>query len=120
MIDQVQDKAGQVAGQVQDQVSQIGAQAQYQGQRAMDRFQRLMQDNPLAVGAAALAVGMAIGSVVPETTQESRWMGSVRDNFMQKAQQTAHSVLEEKAHQVADAVSDKVHDMAQEAVDTIG
>lgn len=117
---QVQDKAGQIAGQVQDQVSQFGAQAQYQSQRAVDWMQRLLDEKPLAAGAAALAVGMAIGLMVPETIQESRWMGAMRDNFMQKAQRTAHDVLEVKAQQVADAVSEKVHGMAQEAVDTIG
>jgi gas vesicle protein len=116
IVDQMQNKAQQLAGQVQGQVSQLGAQ----GREAVDSFQQMLRQNPLAMGAVAMALGMAAGLAVPETPQENRWMGELRDDFVQKAHDTAHDVLEEKAHQVADVVSDKVHDVAQQAADAVG
>jgi ElaB/YqjD/DUF883 family membrane-anchored ribosome-binding protein len=116
IVDQVQEKAQQIAGRVQGQVSQLGTQ----GRQAVDSFPQMLRQNPLAMGAVAMALGMAAGLAVPETPQENRWMGELRDDFVQKAQHTAHDVLEEKGHQVADVVADKVHDVAQQAADAVG
>jgi ElaB/YqjD/DUF883 family membrane-anchored ribosome-binding protein len=104
MAGQVQDTAGQVANQVQDTASQIGYQAQYQAQRAAGGFQQMLDTNPLAVGAMAVAAGIAVGMIVPETPQEHQLMGEARDNLMDKAQQTAQDTVQ------------KVQSVAQEAV----
>lgn len=83
---QVQDKASELASDARDQVSELGSQAQYFIQRAPGRLEQMVQDNPLAVGAVAAAVGVAIGLMVPETRQEHELMGEARDAFVDRAQ----------------------------------
>lgn len=106
VADRAQDKMGQVATQVQAQVSQISSQAQDQARRTVDQFERLMQENPLAVGAAAVALGAAMGLLVPQTSQENRWMGETRDKLAEKAQETAQEMAQ------------KVQTIAGEALDS--
>lgn len=97
---QVQDKAGQVAGQAQDQVSRMGDRARYQAQRASGGFQRMLRENPLAVGALAAGVGAAVGLAIPETTKEHEVMGEARDTFVEKAQEKAQDA-QQRVQQVA-------------------
>jgi ElaB/YqjD/DUF883 family membrane-anchored ribosome-binding protein len=67
---QAQDRAGQVAGQAQHQVGRLGDQARYQARRASGGFQRMLQENPLVVGALAIGTGAAVGLAIPETAKE--------------------------------------------------
>jgi gas vesicle protein len=101
---QIQDTAAQLADQVQGQVSQLGAQTQYQAQRAQYGFQQMMQEQPLAVGAAAVALGIVAGLAIPETPQEHALMGSAKD-----------SVVEQVQGQVQDAAQ-RIQSVAQEAI----
>jgi len=94
---QVQDKAGQLADQAQDRVSRLGKQAQ----RASGGFQRMLQENPLAVGALGVGVGAAVGLAIPETTTEHEVMGGARDTFVEKAQEKAQDA-QERVQQVAE------------------
>lgn len=100
----VQDKAGQVIGQTGNTVastaSHVGETANQVGQKAGQvagqtgsQFQRLMQENPLTVGVAAIGLGAALGLVVPETQQESQVMGQARDTLMDKATQTVQETM---------------------------
>jgi len=101
---QVASQAQNMAGQVQDQAVQIGSTAQYQAQQAATGFQQMLQEQPLAVGAAAVAVGLAVGLAVPETPQENQLFGPARDNLFDQAQQAAQRTAQ------------KVQNVAQEAV----
>ena len=78
-------------------------------------LQRLMRDNPLLVGAAAVLVGAAVGAALPETERENEIMGETRDNMVNQAQemaQNAASTVKEVASniptQVTEAVTAKV------------
>jgi ElaB/YqjD/DUF883 family membrane-anchored ribosome-binding protein len=97
---QAQDKVGQVASQAQDRVNRLGNQARYQAQRASGGFQRMLQENPLAVGALGIGVGAAVGLAIPETTKEHEVMGEARDTFVEKAQEKAQDA-QERVQQVA-------------------
>ncbi len=109
---QVQDRAGQVASQAQDQVSRLGDQAQYQTRRAGDEFQRVLQENPLTVGALAVGVGAAIGLAVPQTSREHEVMGEARDTFVEKAQEKAEEA-QEKVQRVAEEAQSAAKDEAE-------
>lgn len=116
---QVQDTAGQVAGQVQDTAGQLADSAQYGAQRAQTAFQQALHSNPLAVGAAAIAVGAAIGLSIPETDKENQLLGETRDDVMQQAQHT----VQEKAQQVQTVAQQAVgaaKDAAQHSADEQG
>jgi ElaB/YqjD/DUF883 family membrane-anchored ribosome-binding protein len=58
------------------------------------RAQHLMQRNPLAVGAVAAAVGVAVGLALPETERENRLMGDTKDGLIEKAQDAAQNAVD--------------------------
>jgi ElaB/YqjD/DUF883 family membrane-anchored ribosome-binding protein len=96
-----QDRAGEVAGRAQDRVGNLGYQARYQAQRASGGFQRMLRENPLAVGTVAVGVGAAVGLAVPETSKEHEVMGETRDNLVDKAQEKVQET-QQKVQQVAE------------------
>lgn len=107
MAHQVQDRAGQVAGRVQESAAQVSERARLQARQAATAVQHNVEENPLAVGAVALAVGAALGFLLPETQKEHELMGQARDRIMDRAQSTAQQV------------GQKVQNVAREAVDTM-
>jgi len=135
----VSDTASNVASTVSDTASNLADQAQYQAQRLEDRFQQQLGENPLVVGAVALALGAALGLAVPTTEKEDQLMGEARDTLferateaaaqtaaqgMDKVQQAAGQVASAsegtaqtmgKIQQAAGQVADKARDTAREA-----
>ena len=97
---QAQDRASEVASRAQDRVSNLTDQARYQAQRASGGFQRMVRENPLAMGAVAIGAGAAVGLAIPQTTQEHEVMGEARDTLVEKAQEKAQET-QEKVQQVA-------------------
>jgi ElaB/YqjD/DUF883 family membrane-anchored ribosome-binding protein len=55
--------------------------------RAGSEVSRVIRQNPLAVGVAAAAVGVAIGLTVPETDVENRVLGETRDAVVDRARE---------------------------------
>jgi len=102
-----QETAAYVADKAQQTARVVTDKAQYQARRVEQSFQSAMRDNPLAVGAVALAVGAAVGLAVPQTRKESEWMGEARDNLVDKAQSVASSALQ-KVQEVAERVTDDI------------
>ena len=102
-----QETAAYVADKAQQTATYVTDKAQYQARRVEQSFQSALRDNPLAVGAVALAVGAAVGLAVPQTRKESEWMGEARDNLVDKAQSVASSALE-KVQEVAQRVTDEM------------
>jgi hypothetical protein len=74
--------------------------------RARNQFARLLTDNPLIVGAAAVAVGAAIGMALPETERENEWLGESRDNVLDKAQDMARNVATRAQQAVGEAAGE--------------
>jgi hypothetical protein len=101
---QIQGTAAQMTDQVQGQVTQLGMQTQQQAQRVQYGFQQMLDEQPLAVGAAAVALGIAAGLAIPETQQEHALMGPARDSMVDQVQGT-----------VQDAAQ-KLQSVAQEAI----
>jgi ElaB/YqjD/DUF883 family membrane-anchored ribosome-binding protein len=119
---QAQDKAGELAGRAQDQASQLtsqtrdqagrlGDQARYQARRASGGFQRMLRENPLAVGALSVGVGAAVGLAIPETRKENEVMGETRDNLVDKAQEKVQET-QQKVQQVAEEAQNAAIDEA--------
>ncbi|MBO1079062.1 DUF3618 domain-containing protein [Roseomonas haemaphysalidis] len=76
--------------------------------RAGAKFQagwgKLSHEQPLLVGALGLAVGAALGALLPSTEAENRLMGEASDAVTKQVSDTA----QEQYAQVKDAVSDNV------------
>ena len=104
----VSDRASHVMDSAKDRWQQTA-------RSTTNGLQRLMRDNPLLVGAAAVLVGAAVGAALPETERENEMMGEARDNVVNQAQemaQNAASTVKEVASniptQVTEAVAEKV------------
>ena len=90
----VGDVAGQVADGTQDAAHGLVAGTRHQAQRIGEGFQTLAQQNPLALGAAGLALGSLIAFAVPETPGERHLLGGARDTLMDKAAETTQETLD--------------------------
>jgi hypothetical protein len=94
LSDRAQQRAGEIADQAQARVGELT-------DRAQTEFDRLLRENPLALGVVAVAVGAAIGLAIPETRAEERVMGETRDRLVSTAREAADGVVE-KVQQVVD------------------
>ena len=95
-------------GTAYEKVSDIGGSA-------YETYEEQVQNNPLVVGAVALAVGAAVGFAIPSTRYEGELMGEARDQLVDKAQSAAsglvdqaQSVATDLVGQAKEAVSDAV------------
>ena len=98
--DGARETASRAVSQAREQVGRLGDQVQRGARRAGDQFQTQLQENPLAVGAVALALGAAVGLAVPSTRVENEYMGEARDTLVDKAQEAARGAMG-KVQQVA-------------------
>jgi hypothetical protein len=94
MFSQMKNTAGDVVQGAGEKVSDLSHQAMEGARWAGSGLQRLMEENPLAVGAAAIAVGAAVGLVLPSTQVEHEYMGEASSNLMDKAQQAAREAMD--------------------------
>jgi ElaB/YqjD/DUF883 family membrane-anchored ribosome-binding protein len=117
-LTQAQRAVGDAANRVQEQAGAFAGRTVYQVERVEDRFQETLRENPLAVGAVALAIGAAVGFTLPGTERENQLMGEARDSLVQQAQSAAQETIE-KVQQVAGDVAketeQKVTEKAREA-----
>jgi uncharacterized protein YjbJ (UPF0337 family) len=81
--------------------------------RAERGIESQLQENPLAVGAVALAIGAAIGLALPHTRQEDEWMGKTKDRLLERAEGAAHEAIS-KVEEVAGDLTDKIGAQAKD------
>lgn len=89
------------AGTAYDKVGEYGTVAR-------ETYDQYLEENPLAVGAVALAVGAAIGLALPVTNYENEFMGEYSQQLLDKAQTAAGDLV------------DRVKEVASEAQRTLG
>ena len=118
--EQARQRAGEMSGQARERMSQAGdrtreqagraqAQAQEQAQRAQGGFERALQENPLAVGIAAIGIGAAVGLAIPSTAKENELMGETRDQLATRAQRQV-----QEASQRAQRIAQEARSAAEE------
>jgi len=108
----LQDRAQQVQGRAQEYVEESRVAVRRVSRRAQTQLQRMMEDNPLLVGAGALMIGAAFGLAVPETDRENELMGDARDSVVERAQ----SLARDAATNVQNAAGTAVVDAAKKTL----
>jgi hypothetical protein len=83
------------------------------GGRMSRTFSDAMENEPLIVGAFALAIGVAIGACLPSTRREDELFGEMRDEAFSRAGDAAR----ETGHRVADAAKETYATARQAAAD---
>jgi hypothetical protein len=103
MVRRAEHRVAGAARSATDTVKRVASDATETGRRIEDRLEQAFYDNPLALGAAALATGTVIGLAIPISHKEDEWMGAARDELVGKASDLAHQAI------------GKVEDIAREA-----
>jgi len=75
----------QAAQTVADGASALADRAQAGAKRVERTFQRQLEDRPLAIGAAAVAIGTMVGCALPRTHAEDQLMGEARTSMLSRA-----------------------------------
>jgi ElaB/YqjD/DUF883 family membrane-anchored ribosome-binding protein len=102
---------GNFAGTAYEKAGELSTQAR-------EQYDYYIEENPLAVGAVALALGAAVGFSIPSTSYEGNLMGEARHNLLQKAQDTAGELVD-KVKQVAGEAQKTISDEVKTAVDEV-
>lgn len=106
------ERASEYAERAQDYASDTMRSIRSRGRQGRNELQRMMEDNPLLVGAGAFAAGAIIGIALPETERENEWMGEARDAVIDRAQEAAANATS----QAKDAAGEMVGEMASRVV----
>ncbi|MFN6962414.1 MAG: DUF3618 domain-containing protein [Pyrinomonadaceae bacterium] len=88
------------AGEMATRAAEVAGQYK---EKAYETYDHYLEDNPLAVGAVALAVGAAVGFAIPATRFEGRMMGDARENLLNKAQDMAGELVDRAKHVAGEA-----------------
>jgi ElaB/YqjD/DUF883 family membrane-anchored ribosome-binding protein len=115
---QAGDTVGRIAETAGETVGGVAEGVKYQASETQTQFQRMLLENPLAVGAIAVAVGAAVGLAVPETPQEHQLMGSARDKLMDRAQTVAQDTIQRVQQATGDAMQ-RVEEVAGDVQSTV-
>jgi len=108
---EVADRASSMGHEVAHRASALRGQAKQKARSAKLGFWQTMEENPLMVGAAVLALGVIAGLAVPSTDKEDELMGETRDRLFDDVKEAGQQVLDKGKH-VAEAVADKVKEEA--------
>jgi uncharacterized protein DUF3618 len=108
-VQQVQGAAGDMMEQVQETGGQVVERVQEQASRAQGFLERQLQENPLLVGAVAVAIGGVLAGTVRRTEREDQLLGPARDRVVGSARQ-----LTDEAMQKVGRVVEEVQTTASE------
>ena len=93
-LNQVKETASNLANRSTHALSDLGTKAKDSASAVSTRFERLMHENPLAVGAVAVAAGTAIGLVLPSTRLETEYIGETGEKLVDKVEDAARGALD--------------------------
>lgn len=95
-MDTAYSSAGEIVNKAYDRAGEVGTAAH-------GMYDRYIEENPLAVGAVALGLGAAVGFALPSTRYEGQMLGEAREQFLEKAQDTASNLLDKTKQVVTEA-----------------
>jgi ElaB/YqjD/DUF883 family membrane-anchored ribosome-binding protein len=92
-LSHVKETASDLASRSTDALSNLGTRAKNSASAVTTRFERMMHENPLAVGAVAIAAGTAIGLALPSTQMESEYIGETGERLVERVEDVARDAL---------------------------
>lgn len=108
---------GSVAGQATQTIGNYMDSASDLAHKAYDQYDYYIEENPLAVGAVAAALGAVVGFSIPSTRYESRLVGDTRDRLMQETGGKIGDYIR-AAGEAAQEKYDSMKEVAEKTVDT--
>jgi len=92
--EQVGDRVSHAARYARDQAMHATEVVQRTANRAGEQVTELYEENPLALGAVALAAGLVGGLALPSTRREDELIGPARDKIVDKAKDIGREVAQ--------------------------
>lgn len=92
------------------------------GGKVKRQYNTHLNENPLIIGAVALAVGAVVGFAIPLTDYEGELMGEARDNLMSKAGGAARGAIEKAQDvvgQAKDTISEDIKNVVGQAKESL-
>ena len=86
LVHDAQDAVGSYVSQAGSSALTLARDARRQAGDVESRVEHMLRENPLPVGAVALALGLAVGLAIPSTKIEDNLMGDTRDTFLEGAE----------------------------------
>jgi ElaB/YqjD/DUF883 family membrane-anchored ribosome-binding protein len=87
-------RIGETAQSARERAGRVGHAAREQADRVRSGFDRLVNEQPLALGAIGLAVGAVLAATAPRTRQEDRVMGDLSDRLKDDVRQAGEEQLD--------------------------
>ena len=92
-LNQVKETASDLASRSTHALSDLSSKAMDNASAATSRVGQMMRDNPLAVGAVAVAAGTAVGLLIPSTRIESEYIGETGERLVERVEDVARDAL---------------------------
>jgi hypothetical protein len=89
----VGEKTSSATGRVSNVTGRAWRGTRHMASNAGTTLQHTYEDYPLAIGAAAFAVGLAAGLAIPLSRRENEFLGEYRDQFLETARSTGEELL---------------------------
>lgn len=110
----VREHASDLGHKTREKASELKYRTQSQARRAQTGFWQMMEENPLAVGVATLALGVLAGLSLPSTRREDELLGETRDRMVDKIEEVGREALD-KGKQIAETTVETLKDEAESA-----
>jgi ElaB/YqjD/DUF883 family membrane-anchored ribosome-binding protein len=98
----IRDTLGETAGKSRDKAAAVGdrlhgasASARDSAQHARENLVQFYREQPLIAGSLGIAIGAALGALVPPTEMEDNVLGEARDRSVDAARATASKKYDE-------------------------
>jgi hypothetical protein len=105
----VSDTTRRLSHASHDARDRLGEAGDYLGDSSRRGLDWVLREQPLVLGAIGLAVGAAIGALLPRTETEDRLMGETRDDLVARATDT----VEEGYRQAKDVAVEKLSETTE-------
>lgn len=102
------DGVTSLASKTGEHAVNLGGQVQKVARQSHRRYEETLQENPMIVGAVALALGAAVGLTIPATDYENQWMGDSKENLVQSVEGVARDAFS-KVQEVAGEITNTVN-----------
>jgi len=93
-LNQVKETASDLANRSTEALSNLSTKAKDSASTVGRRFGEVLRENPLAVGAVAVAAGTAVGLALPSTRFENEYVGEASEKLVDKAQEVAREAID--------------------------
>jgi ElaB/YqjD/DUF883 family membrane-anchored ribosome-binding protein len=130
-VDRARERASQLGDKAKQRAGDMAHRAQHAGEsviegahdladtvvdrtkRGAGRVEDTFYENPIAIGAVTVALGIAAGLAAPTTDREVKLMGDARDRLVDRVKDTVEETVD-KAEHVAERVVDETKTAARE------